>query len=45
MDNRVIKHITLSDGYKADLNAKYWDGLEPDQKQDVLKKAKKLKKY
>lgn len=43
MDNRVIKHITLSDGYKADLNAKYWDGLEPDQKQDVLKSGVNIK--
>ena len=29
VDNKVIKTITLSDGSKADLDAKYWGGLEP----------------
>ena len=35
-DNKIIKKIVLSDGTAADLDVKYWGGLETSAKQDTL---------
>ena len=42
-DNKIIKKIVLSDGTAADLDVKYWGGLETSAKQDTLISGNNIK--
>ena len=42
-DHKIIKKVVLSDGTAADLDVKYWGGLETSAKQDTLISGNNIK--